>query len=153
MSDSMPTRPVHEVMTAAPQTVMPDTPVTDLIALLDRYDYNAVPVVDRGGVLCGIVTKLEVLRMVRPAPDVELRDSEKLSLTRVGDIMRRGVVTVAPDDPAMAALDLMVETRLRSLPVAERRGGGPQLVGIVTQGDLLRSLRAEYGAARRASVR
>jgi CBS domain-containing protein len=148
MSDAMATRPVHEVMTAEPLTVTPDTPLGDLLVLLDHHDYNAIPVVDRAGVLCGIVTKLEVLRLVRPAPDVELRDEDRLSRTPVGDIMRRGVVTVAPGDPAVAALDLMVDTRLRSLPVAERSEGGLRLVGIVSQGDLLRALRAEYGAAR-----
>jgi hypothetical protein len=44
----------------------------------------------------------------------------------------------------------MVTTRLRSLPVVRRGPGGPTLVGIVTQGDLLRGLRFEL-ANREAS--
>jgi CBS domain-containing protein len=56
--------------------------------------------------------------------------------------MRRGVVTVEPEDPVAVAADLMVETRLRSLPVVQRSpGAGRMLVGIVSQGDLLRGLR------------
>jgi CBS domain-containing protein len=137
-------------MTVEPLTVTLDAPVSDLLALVDRYDYNAVPVVDREGVLHGIVTKLEVLRLMRPDPDVEVRDSEKLSQTRMRDIMRRGIVTVDPHDPVEAALDLMVETRLRSLPVVERGPHGPRLVGILSQGDLLRSLRAEHDVAQHA---
>jgi CBS domain-containing protein len=87
---------------------------------------------------------------MRPDPDVEVRDSEKLSQTRMRDIMRRGIVTVDPHDPVEAALDLMVETRLRSLPVVERGPHGPRLVGILSQGDLLRSLRAEHDVAQHA---
>ena len=37
----------------------------------------------------------------------------------------------------------MVETKLRTLPVVERRGGKPVLVGIVSRKDLLRCLTIE----------
>lgn len=57
--------------------------------------------------------------------------------------MRRGVVCVEPEDPVVVAADLMVETHLRSLPVVQRKSGGPVLIGMVSQGDLLRGLRFE----------
>jgi CBS domain-containing protein len=51
------------------------------------------------------------------------------------------VFSVEPGQSLEAAIDLMVETRLRSLPVVERpRGGPPRLVGMVSQGDVLRAL-------------
>jgi hypothetical protein len=37
----------------------------------------------------------------------------------------------------------MVETRLRALPVVERRPHGAIVVGVVSVGDLLRGMRAE----------
>jgi CBS domain-containing protein len=62
--------------------------------------------------------------------------------------MRPGVLTLHPEDELAAAIDLMVETRLRTLPVVERRhGGAPVLIGIVSQGDVLRALARERGAA------
>lgn len=125
---------IHEVMTRRPITATPDTTIGDLLAQFDRYDVNAIPVVEPAGVLVGIVTKLDLLRVVRAAQAARSQ--------RIETIMRCGVVTVEPDDPVVAAADRMLETRLRSLPVVERRPGSAAiLVGMVSQGDLIRGLR------------
>jgi len=137
------TTPVLEVMTRTPVTVTPQTTVGELMALFDRHDFNAFPVVEDGETLFGIVTKLDVLRLLRPDWGFRLSGSSVLSTTKVADIMRHGVVSVEAEDPIVAAADLMVETRLRSLPVVQRKGAGPVLVGIVSQGDLLRGFRFE----------
>ena len=89
--------------------------------------------------LAGIVTKLDVLRLLRPDWGFDVYDS--LSSSRVADIMRHSAVSVEAEDPIVVAADLMVEARLRSLPVVRRNGGPPVLIGIVTQGDLLRGFR------------
>jgi CBS domain-containing protein len=147
------TMPVLEVMTRAPITVTPQATVGDLVALFDRHDFNAFPVVDRKGALCGIVTKLDALRLLRPDRDVRIPGSGTLSSARVADIMRPGVLSVEPEDPVAVAADLMVETRLRSLPVVRSRAGQRELVGIVSQGDLLRGLRFELVEAREGGKR
>jgi CBS-domain-containing membrane protein len=133
--------PVADVMTHQPVSVPLGATVGDVMALFDRHDFNAFPVIDTGAVVHGIVTKLDLLRAFRPDPSFQVSDVARLSAGRVEDIMRRGVVTVAPGDPAFRAADLMVETRLHSLPVVEHKGVGPVLVGIVSQADLLRALR------------
>ncbi len=140
------TTPVLEVMTRAPITVTPQTTVSELMALFDRHDVNAFPVVGKSDILSGIVTKLDVLRLLRPDWGFEVSDGRMVSSTTVADIMRPGVVSVEVDDPIVAAADLMVETRLRSLPVVLRKTGAPILVGIVSQGDLLRGFRLELTA-------
>lgn len=145
------TMPVYDVMTRVPVTVTPEMTIGALMELFDRHDFNAFPVVDPHGVVCGIVTKLDVLRMFRPDQNLRIPDFPALSSGHVADIMRHGVVSVEAEDPVVVAADLMVETRLRSLPVVQRKGRGPVLVGIVSQGDLLRGLRfglaeAEYVA-------
>jgi CBS domain-containing protein len=45
------TTPVLDVMSRAPITVTPQTSVGELIALFDRHDFNAFPVVDRAGIV------------------------------------------------------------------------------------------------------
>jgi CBS domain-containing protein len=135
---------IHEVMTQRPITVTPGTTIGHVMGEFDRRDFNAIPVVDGGGVLVGIVTKLDVLRALRPTPDGEFPTPDAVTSQRVDSIMRTGVVTVEPEDPVLEAADLMVETRLRSLPVVRRlHGSARRLVGIVSQGDLLRGLRSE----------
>lgn len=144
------TTPVLDVMTRAPITVTSRTTVGELMALFDRYDFNAFPVVDEHDILAGIVTKLDLLRLLRPDWGFQIFDAPMLASAGVADIMRHGVVTVEAGDPIVVVADLMVETRLRSLPVVQRKSGGPVLVGIVTQGDLLRGFRfalAERGSA------
>jgi CBS domain-containing protein len=54
--------------------------------------------------------------------------------------MNRGIIAVEPDESVIAALDLMIETRRRSLPVVERHPAGPVLAGMVSRTDVLRCL-------------
>ena len=56
------------------------------------------------------------------------------------DVMTQDVLTVTPATPIADALHLMLDHRLSGLPVVDSAG---QLVGILTEGDLLR--RAETG--------
>lgn len=143
MNKHVMTRPVYEVMTPEPVKVRPEMTVEELLTLFDRHDFNAFPVVDQDGTLLGIVTKLDVLRFLRPDPTLRIPDLPAVSATHVLDIMRTGIVTVEPEDPIVVAADLMVETRLHSLPVVLRRAGEPTLAGMVSRGDLLRGLRLE----------
>jgi CBS domain-containing protein len=58
---------------------------------------------------------------------------------RVDDIMSGGITAVEPDESVVAAVDLMIETRRRSLPVVERRPAGG-VVGMISRSDVLRCL-------------
>jgi CBS domain-containing protein len=129
-------------MTTAPAVVRSTLTVRELIECFERDDVHSYPVVEADRTLRGIVTKLDVLRVFRPeSTGLEIGN---VGDRRVADIMRPGVFTLQPDDPLFVAIDLMIETRLRSLPVVERpRGMPPVLVGMVSQGDVLRGLMAE----------
>lgn len=62
---------------------------------------------------------------------------------KASDVMTRGALTVAADDTVEAAARLMLSHRISGLPVVDAAGA---LVGIVTEGDLLR--RTEIGTER-----
>jgi CBS domain-containing protein len=66
---------------------------------------------------------------------------------RAEDIMTREVVTISPDTTVAEAARLMLDRRISGLPVVDRTGA---LVGLVTEGDLLR--RGETGTDRRHSA-
>ena len=131
---------VRDVMTRNPRTVGRKTSIRDLIDLFKSHDFNAFPVVDEADVLRGIVTKLDVLRVFRHDPRRFRPDMRALWAEHVDDIMRRHVVTLAPRDPARAAVDRMLASRLRSVPVVENRGRREVLVGIVSRSDVLECL-------------
>lgn len=141
--------PVWEAMTPSPVVVNPETTVAEVLDLFERHDFNAFPVVDAEGVLRGLLTKLDLLRLFRPDQSGLIPELADVSGRRVEELMRHGVVTVEPDDRVAVVTDLMVATGLRSLPVVERSTGLPVLLGMLSRGDLLRGLRVEAGAAPR----
>jgi CBS domain-containing protein len=63
---------------------------------------------------------------------------------KLSDIMTHPVITVTPETTVGIAAELMLEHRVSGLPVVDASGA---VVGIVTEGDLLR--RAETGTERR----
>ena len=71
----------------------------------------------------------------------EGRARAKTSEMSVGEIMRASVVSVDGEAPIGVAADAMVETGLRSIPVVLNRGDRPELVGMVSRGDVIRGFR------------
>jgi CBS domain-containing protein len=65
---------------------------------------------------------------------------------QVSDIMTRELVSVTPDESIDSAIDLMLDHLISGLPVIDKTG---RLVGILTEGDLLR--RPEIGTQRERS--
>ena len=136
---------VREVMTSAPMTVTPQTRFDELYELFARHDVGAFPVVSDDGVLLGLVTKLDLLRaFAREQANPKAADLPAEPASR---LMRPGILSIEADNTATSALELMVETRLQSLPVVHRGPGAPVLVGMVSRGDLLRGLVAPAAAA------
>ena len=112
-------------MTQGVVTVSPQSPLEEARALLTGNRFSALPVVDRGYRLVGIVSTLDVLRA-----EVEGRAG-----ARVGDVMTRDPMTMGPDSPlAVLSHRLRRYGERRVMPIVERG----ILVGVVTRGDLLR---------------
>jgi CBS domain-containing protein len=138
---------IRDIMTLRPRTVGLKTSVHTLQHLFTSYGFNAFPVVDEAHTLLGIVTKLDLLRVVRHNPQRLLPELSVLWAEHVDDIMRRRVVTLTPDDSVTTAIDHMLSSRLRSLPVVESRDRKALLIGIVSRGDVLSTLRLESNAS------
>ena len=68
---------------------------------------------------------------------------------RASDVMVRGVATTTPDTTVEKVARLMINLRISGVPVLDREG---QLVGIVTEGDLLRRARPGPSAGARAGA-
>ncbi|TVP45721.1 MAG: CBS domain-containing protein [Gemmatimonadales bacterium] len=76
-------------------TVPPGTPVSELATLLDRAGITGAPVVDDEGVLLGIVTVRDVMRLAREA-------------TEVPEAARWGLGTLLSDE-GVGSMDLPLE--------------------------------------------
>jgi CBS domain-containing protein len=128
---------VREVMTRPAITVVPGTSLKQAIRLLDEYEITAMPVVDDDGHLLGVVSEADVLRDAVP-PD--RRAHERLvEITAppihlsVTDVMTHLPVSVSPDDDVADAVQLLVDTQIKSLPVVQHG----RVVGMISRRDII----------------
>lgn len=93
--------------------------------LLSAYNVGVLPVCNRDGTLCGVVTDRDLVIRCMAAG----RKPEK---TKVKEVMTGRVVTVKPDMDAVVAAHLMGREQIRRLPVTENG----RLCGMVGLSDL-----------------
>ena len=135
---------VSDAMTKEPVSVPPGANLAAVEQLLERNGWNALPVVE-GGRLVGLVTSLDLLKAFRFTRESLFPPYEQIMTRPVREIMRENVETVAPRTPLPRALERMVRTRNKSLPVTENH----ELVGILTRDDVMRALRRAVAGEKR----
>ncbi|MFI9626039.1 CBS domain-containing protein [Streptomyces sp. NPDC052042] len=134
---------VDDVMTKTVVTVTPDTEFKEIVAVMERWKVTAVPVVDEGARVIGVVSEADLLtkeefhahRIGMIEQMRRLADTAKAGAVRAGDLMTSPAVTVRPDAPLPRAARLMADRRVKRLPVVDERG---DLKGIVSRADLLK---------------
>jgi CBS domain-containing protein len=124
-------------MTRTVATVARALTVRELGDMIKRDDFNTYPVVEDGQVV-GIVTKFDVLKCFAFTPNQMVPRYSDLMGRTVGDVMVSDFIYVRPDTKLTRVLQLMVEHRIRSIPVIDGQG----LSGIIAREDVLRALAA-----------
>lgn len=107
-----------EIMTAKVVTTREAVSVWDAARVLLDKGHGGMPVVDASGKLIGMISGFDVI--------------SKRGGT-VGEVMSRGVVSVAPGDPIESVVQVMGLHGIRRVPVCD----GDRLVGIISRSDLL----------------
>jgi CBS-domain-containing membrane protein len=125
-------------MTRTVSTVTRSLTVRELGDMIKRDDFNTYPVVEDGQVV-GIVTKFDVLKCFAFTPNQMVPRYSDLMSRTVGDVMVSDFVYVRPDTRLTRILQLMVEHRIRSIPVIDAHG---RLSGIIAREDVLKALAA-----------
>jgi CBS domain-containing protein len=139
-----------DVMTSEVITVDENATVPEAAKLLAEHGISAVPVVDKGNQVIGMVSEGDLLH--RAETGTERRRSwwlEMVSSTnelageyikshsgKVKDIMTRGVLSVTEETPVADIAVLLETNRIKRVPVL--RDG--KLVGIVSRANLVRAL-------------
>jgi CBS domain-containing protein len=136
--------PIADVLSPRVVSVRPDETVQVAIARMLEERIGSVAVCEEER-LVGIFTERDVLRLAGEGGDF-------LHL-KVGDVMTRSLVTVAPDDDVIDAARLMRERQIRHLPVLH----GEHLLGVVgireVMGSLVERLWREHDADARQTAR
>jgi acetoin utilization protein AcuB len=135
-------------MTKRPITVDKDTSVDKALELMHSEHVRRLPVVDKSGMLVGIVSELDLLK-VSPSPATSLSIYEipyLLSKIKMRDIMTADVITVTEDTTLEEAARIMADNKIGGLPVVR----DDKLVGIITETDLFKIFLELFGAREEA---
>lgn len=129
---------VRDRMSSPAMTVMPDTSFPDALKLMREHRFRRLPVVDKQGLLVGIVSERDLL-YASPSSATSLSIWEvQYLLTRlqVERIMTREVITTTPDTPVEDAARLMVAHKIGGLPVVD---DGGDVIGVITETDIFQT--------------
>lgn len=145
-----------EIMDATVPTVTPDEDARAAIELLAKTDKGAIPVVDDGGKVVGIVSESDLI-LSEEEEDLHLphylnimggivfvgsmkgfeERLQKAFATRVSELMTEDPVVVRVDDDAESVARTIAEKHHNHLPVVDGEG---RLAGLVTRADALAAL-------------
>ena len=141
---------VRDLMTPDVLAARPDQSLGEVARLMIEKDVRAIPVVDEGGALMGMVTHRELLRYLIPdyiqkTKSGEFRAVTKTQLQRgssdpralpVKDVMARAVLCLSEEQTLSDVANLMNNKDVDRFPVV-REG---VVVGFLTRADLIRRL-------------
>jgi CBS domain-containing protein len=139
-----------DVMIRDVVTVKPDDQVAEAVKLLAEYDVSALPVVDDGNNVIGIISEADLLHRreigtekhrpwwleaMTPASTLA-GEFAKSNGRRVAEVMSTDIVSAAEDTPLGEIATMLERHRIKRVPVL--RGG--KLVGIVSRSNLIQAL-------------
>lgn len=115
---------IREIMTENPVTAGTNSALSEIGKLMEKWNIGCVPILENSK-LVGVITDRDlVVKGVAVGMDLASHTAR--------EIMSTDLHTVNPDTDTDLAANLMIENKIRRLPVIENN----QLVGIVTLGDL-----------------
>ncbi len=126
-----------DAMTRNAKTVSRGITLRELEDLFEQDDFNAYPV-EESSQIVGLVSKYDFLASFVFSPASMIPRYDDLMKQTVADIMTPDFIYVRADTKLTRVLQLMVDHRIRSVPVIE---GDQRLVGIISREDVMRSLR------------
>ncbi|MGE5831535.1 MAG: CBS domain-containing protein [Methanomicrobiales archaeon] len=117
---------VREIMTEKVVTIGKDARIADAASLIVEKRMGGLPILDAGGVLAGIVTERDVMKVL----------SSERSATLVEEAMSGSLKVTGPETPIGEATKEMITHRFRRLPVVSE----DVLYGIITATDIMKYL-------------
>lgn len=149
---------ISDIMTKEVISIRENDTVEMCADLLIRHNLSGLPVVDEIGKVKGIVTEGDLIRRASqvkgPAalevlggifylesPKEFSRQIKKTMGSTAKDIMTEDVFTIDSDKKVEEAASILVEKRVKRLPVTDREGN---LIGIISRRDILKYLFTKY---------
>lgn len=140
----------RDIMTRDVIFAAADTTVDQITTLMMENHISAVPILDDGGALIGIVSEGDLMRRVEGAgktnkswwlslfsgSDNTAQDFIAMRGRHARDIMTRKVEVVSPETPVAEIARLLEEKRIKRVPVVD----DGRIVGLVSRANLMQAL-------------
>jgi CBS domain-containing protein len=126
---------VADSMTRTVRTVTRDVSMRKLQRMFEEDDFNAYPVEENSHIL-GLVTKFDFLNCFAFTTARMVPRYDDLMNRTVADVMTSEFIYVSSETKLTRVLQLMVEHRIRSIPVIDK----DELTGIIAREDVMRAL-------------
>ncbi len=134
---------VMDLMRVHVTTVTADETARDAVDKMDLYQVSGLPVVDENHSVVGLVSEHDIIKRLVPSYSTEgvgyEHDVDRLSdlardvgFLKVRDLMTVGAVTVDESASALEAAKLMLQYRIKRIPVTSHG----KLVGIISRIDI-----------------
>jgi CBS-domain-containing membrane protein len=127
---------VADHMTRDVKTVTRSVSLRELGDLFEKDDFNAYPV-EEGSQVVGLVSKFDYLACFIFTPAHMIPRYDELMKRTVTDVMTSEFIYVGGDTKLTRVLQLMVDHRLRSMPVID---SDQRLAGMISREDVMRAL-------------
>ncbi|MET0705651.1 MAG: CBS domain-containing protein [Tardiphaga sp.] len=128
---------VADHMTRTVRTVTRGVTMRELGRLFEHDDFNAYPVQDNQHVV-GMVSKFDYLACFVFTPAQMVPRYEDLMKRTVSEVMTAEFIYVGVETKLTRVLQLMVDHRIRSMPVME---SDRRLSGMISRDDVMRALK------------
>lgn len=112
----------RDIMTADVITIKPNAEIYELTKLLAEEKVSGLPVCDDLGQVVGIVSEADLINLKNGG--------------RVGDIMRREVISVVPDMPVQKVAAVLDRHKIKRVPVYS----DGHIVGIISRADIVSAM-------------
>lgn len=136
--EALAAKQAREVMSQPAVTIREDRLVTEAVERMLSRGVKRLPVVDAGGKLVGILSRVDVFfSSMKQCPDWSAfreRDIHVEGVCRVSDIMRRDAHTVTPDTPVEEVLRTIDCNDIQRVCVVDEGG---RFLGLISDRDLL----------------
>ena len=116
-------------MTKEVMTVHPQISVSQLLDVMTKHHHMGYPVVNKEGELTGIVTFEDIMKVPK----------DRRRKVSVGQIAKKKLVTVYPDNSVLEAFEKMSEYEIGRLLVVDPKNP-KKLCGVLTRTDIMHAL-------------
>jgi CBS domain-containing protein len=113
-------------------TIGADRTICDAVKALVEKSIGSLLVLDEKDAIAGIITERDILKQCN-------QGIESFKEIKIKDVMTKDVIAASPDDDLDYVENIMIQNRVRHLPVISNQ----KLEGIISIGDLVNVLRGE----------